>query len=155
MQVFFDMTTQKQRKLTARVLDLSIALEEKIGRIYAIFAKHYPENRIFWSRLKTEEEKHAVILEGLRPWLNMGADIKNLLLPDITELSNRNAALDAVLSSLEHERIDRDTAFNLAYRIELTASEIHFQNIMTENTSNPMLVAMQELCRAEKTTRKE
>jgi methylthioribose-1-phosphate isomerase len=140
----------KNREIILKILEESIKLEKSIGNLYMLFHTYYTEDKTFWYRMATDEQKHATIIEGLRPWINLGARIDDFLLDDLQELKDKNSAIEAIIEKAEEEKPTRETAFNLAYRIEVTASEIHYQKIMTEQTDNKLLVAMQELCNADK-----
>lgn len=138
----------------ANILKQSISLEKAIAQLYKLFYSYYEEDRIFWERMALDEERHANILEGLTSWIAMGADTSKLLLSDLQELHNKNAAIEAIIKQATEEPPTREIAFNLAYRIEFTASEMHFQKIMSEKTDSKLLLAMQELCNADKNHQK-
>jgi len=134
----------------SEILEQSIALEKAIGRLYTLFSTYYYEDQIFWQCLAMEEQKHADTLEGLRPWVAMGGDIKQYLLPNFNELREKNIAIMQVIKRAKEKCPTRQIAFNLAYKIELTASELHYQKIITKNSDNKLLNSMQELCGADK-----
>ena len=134
----------------SEVLEQSIALEEGIRDLYHLFANSYPEERTYWLRLAKDEQHHADILEGLRPWVAMGTDVDQFLLPDIQELKEKNLAIKHAITMAGEEHPTRAIAFNLAHKIELTASELHYQKIITQTTDNKLLASMQELCGADK-----
>lgn len=126
-------------------LEESIKLERHIGDIYYLFAQIFTEDKIFWSRLSEEEDKHANVLEGLRPWAAMKLKIDQLLLPDFKELKIRNAAVKEVFEMARKHSPTREIAYNAAYQLELTASEIHYQKLITEKTDNKLVKSMQQL----------
>ena len=132
------------------VLEEGIKLELGIGELYKLFSSYYPEDETFWFRLYQDENKHATVLEALRPWVALGIEKKKFILPDLIELKNKNIAIKKIIQKAKEEKPSRETAFNLAYKIELTASEVHFQKKMSEDPDNKLLQAMQELCGADK-----
>lgn len=137
-------------KTVSQLLEASIKLERRIGDLYYLFSQIYPEDKEFWNQLAEEEDKHAQVLEGLRPWAAMGGNIDPLLLSDFRELKARNIAIKKVFEQIRKHTPPKDVAFNAAYQLELTASEIHFQKMITEDTDNKLLLSMQELCGADK-----
>lgn len=134
----------------SKILEQSIALEKGIRDLYFLLADYYHEDKIFWKKLAVEEQKHADVLTGLRPWAAMGGNIEQYLLPDLEELIEKNIAIKKVIQRAKDQRPSREVAFSLAYKIELTASEIHYQNVITKDTDNKLLLSMQELCGADK-----
>lgn len=134
----------------SEILEQSIAIEEGIGELYKLFASYYQEDTIFWSCLSKEEKTHANILSGLRPWIAMGGKIDQYLLPNLKELKEQNAAIKKVIQHARDERPNREIAFNLAHKLELTAAELHYQKIITKNADSKLLLSMQELCNADK-----
>jgi rubrerythrin len=134
----------------SELLEQSIAIEKGIGELYRLFCTYYPEEKIFWFGLAQEEQKHANILEGLRPWVALNGNIDQYLLPDLNELKEINISIRQVIQHAENKRPTREIAFNLAHKIELTASELHYQQIITKGTENKLLQSMQELCGADK-----
>lgn len=132
------------------ILEDGIQLELNIGELYKLFSVYFPEDKVFWANLSMEEKKHANILEGLKPWIAMGVDKEKYILSDPLELKNKLIALKKIIQEAIANPPSRETAFNLAYKIELTASEIHFQKKMSQEADNKLLKAMQELCGADK-----
>ncbi len=104
--------------------------------------------------MSNDEETHANILEGLNSWITMGADTTQFLTSDLQELHDKNSAIEAIIKRAKEEKPTREIAFNLAYRIEFTASEVHFQKLMSTTSDNKLLIAMQELCNADKNHQK-
>ncbi len=51
-------------------LSMLMESERRIGELYSIFAGQFPEQSVFWTKLATEEDAHAVwirtLLAGLR-----------------------------------------------------------------------------------------
>ena len=102
-------------KNISSLLEESIRLERGIGDIYFLFAQIYPEDEKFWTQLAAEEDKHANVLEGLRPWLAMGVDVDPLLLPDLKELKHRNRAIRKVFAEARKHTPSKEIAYNAAY----------------------------------------
>lgn len=132
------------------ILEESIALEENIGDLYKLFAAIHPEDEVFWFRLADEEKKHAMILAALRPWAALGADVKKYLLKDLKALRNNNVSIRKVIDRASDHHPGREVTFQLASKIERTASEIHFQKLMNIDVDDKLLAAMRELCEADK-----
>lgn len=134
----------------SELLEESIKIERGIGDLYFLFAQLYKEDKKFWEKLASEEDKHAQVLEGLRPWAAMGGDIDGLLLQNYKELKARNIAIKKVFEECRKHSPTREVAYNAAYQLELTASELHYQQIITKDTDNKLLHSMQELSGADK-----
>ena len=126
-------------KLMFELLDESVRLEKLIGELYTLFAVYYKDEEIFWTKLANEEAKHALILEGIRPWIAMGASVDQYLLSNLAELQEKNLAIKEVIKSAVDNPPTREVAFNLAYKIERTASEVQYQKMISEDTDNKFL----------------
>lgn len=136
---------ENDNKLMFELLDESVLLEKLIGELYTLFAVYYKDEEIFWTKLANEEGKHALILEGIRPWIAMGATIDQCLLQNLTELKEKNISIKQVIKSAVDNPPTIDIAFNLAYKIERTASEVHYQKMITKETDNKLIQSMQIL----------
>lgn len=134
----------------SELLEESIKIERGIGDLYFLFAQLYKEDKKFWELLASEEDTHAQVLEGLRPWAAMGSNVDELLLPDFKEIKARNISIKKVFDQVRKKTPPREMAFNAAYQLELTASELHYQKIITKDTENKLLLSMQELGGADK-----
>ena len=80
----------------------------------------------------------------------MGGNIDKFLLQNFHEIKSRNVAIKKVFDQVRKNTPPREVAYNAAYQLELTASELHYQKIITKDTDNKLLISMQELSGADK-----
>lgn len=120
-----------------RLLDEAIKIELGISELYQLFSDKILPDRDFWWKLALEEVNHASILKAGKDMLSMGKFPKEII-PDSFE--------DLVLANIEilesqkrfKDNPDRIKAFELAYEIEISTGEVHYQKYM-ESTENGSL----------------
>lgn len=130
---------------TIKYIQLLIDLELNVAEIYKIFADNNKEDYIFWMQLYNEENNHAILLETCIEFINNDIDISNILPDNIDNLIDTNNKLIDIKEEYK-KTFGRELSFEIAMNIEATASESHYQNIMTnESDENKILDIIKKL----------
>lgn len=121
-----------------RIIDESINLERNIASLYIFFHGIYPDDSDFWWKLALEETNHASLLESGRDYF-MPADelFPYQIIP--TSLGFITKTISEIETRLEEYKTStpsRESAFNLALKLEESTGELHFQQTITMENSN-------------------
>jgi len=120
-----------------KLLNESISLELNVAKIYENFASSYPEDKNFWWTLVIEEKNHAAILRsGEESYLKVDLFPEKILANSIEQLKSVNHHIKEMIADFSENPPDREKAFNIAYKLEKSAGEIHFQDFMTQNSDS-------------------
>jgi len=123
----------------------AMRLEYSVSKLYMIFRDAYSQDSKFWWQLVIEESNHAALIKsGLEYFMPAGL-FPNEIFPAIDELQQANQELDTLLERYEKAPPSREDAFNIALKMELSAGEIHYQQIMTKQADSKTLKLFQKL----------
>ena len=112
----------------SEILRRSVEMELLVGDLYLIFHENFPEDAAFWWKLTLEENHHAALLKSGMEYFHAIDKFPEDLLPDSLEgIKNTNAKLQAMVERYRLVPPSRERAFNVAYIIETSAGELHFQ----------------------------
>ena len=129
-----------------KLADEAMQLEYNVSKLYIVFRDSYPEDSDFWWKLVIEESNHAALIKsGIESFMPKDLFPSEILHPELEELQEANKELLSLLNKYEISQPTRETAFNLALKIERSAGEIHFQNTMTKQTDSEVLKLFQKL----------
>jgi ferritin len=113
-----------------QLLKEAIQLELNVAKLYLLFHKLLPEDAEFWWTLVIEEQNHAALLKTVEKMEASKVVIpEGILPPGLTELQESNQMIIKAMGDFERKP-DRAQSFNLAYKIELSAGESHYDNFM-------------------------
>jgi len=129
-----------------RFLKESIEIELNIGDLYQLFSAKFPQDYNFWWRISIEEMNHAALIESIN-------DIfftENLLPPDsiekqTEELRNMNLYIKEHIEKYKTYSPTRPEALKLAYELENSIGEFHFEVIMTAKADSIVMQILQKL----------
>ncbi len=92
--------------------------------------------RPYWWKLVLEEQNHASLLKTVKKMNEVNVVIPEELLPvSIQELQKTNRIIRQYKEELE-ARPDRARAFQLAYELENSAGELHYESFMRGDSSS-------------------
>ena len=123
----------------------AMRLEYNVSKLYMIFRDAYPEDAEFWWKLVIEESNHAALIKSGLDYFMPEGYFPDEIFPSMDELQKTNRELVSLLEKYINHPPSRETAFNLALEIEMSAAEIHFQNTMTKQTDSEVLKLFQKL----------
>lgn len=128
------------------LLSQSTKLELNVAEVYEIFANTFSEDRNFWWSLVIEEKNHAAILRsGENSYLKINLFPEAMLSDSLDSLKMINKNLQQLISEFNNKKPSRELAFNIAYKLEQTAGEIHFQDYMTKKSESEVDRILQRL----------
>jgi len=108
-----------------KFIDEAIALELNAAEIYTIFSVTIPVDSGFWSGLSWEERNHAALLKTAKDVFMPSNKFPEEILPDFVQsLSETNNWLKTLLDKFAEEPPDRQSAFDIALKIENSAVEM-------------------------------
>ena len=116
------------------LLDLSIQLELSISRLYARFARDFPDDMGLWSKLAIEENNHAAILRSAKEsFLDMNLFPEDMVCSQLQCLKKIRKSIPEWIKEYSSEAPDRASALRYALQLETSAGELHYQNTMAGN----------------------
>lgn len=134
-----------------QLIDESIKLELNVAALYTIFRKAFPGDSAFWSKLALEEEHHASLIRGARDALLSGREFPHeLLAPKVDMLLETNSKLLSLLGEYSKNPPSREIAFNVAFNLEESAGEVHFQRAMEQLPTSTIMEVFQLLNKDDK-----
>jgi hypothetical protein len=121
----------------AEIIDESIKLELHVACLYFLFHGLFLGDADFWWKLTLEEKGHAALIRsGKEIFEPIGKFPHDLLAPGLEELIDTNNRLDALIEKFEETFPSREEAFNIAFEIEHSAGELHFQQFMDKKVDS-------------------
>ena len=129
-----------------KIIDESIKLEVNISNLYTLFRKAFPDDAVFWADLALEEQHHAsLIKDGRYTLISDGEFPLGLLAPKLQMLEDVNGTLSNLLEEYSKTTPTRETAFNIAFKLERSAGEVHFQRAMEKAPTSTIMKMFQLL----------
>ncbi len=124
----------------------SMQLEYNTATLYKIFREICPEDAGFWSQLVSEELNHAALIKsGIEFFMTQGLFPYEMLVNNLDILREINRELTGLIKQYNIKLPSRETAFATALEIESSASETHFQNMMSNPEAPKMVQLFQKL----------
>ena len=118
------------------LIDESIELELNVADLYLLFYGLFPEDSDFWWKLASEEKNHAALIRSGKEFFEPRKQFPhNLLTNKLQELKDTNSGLKSMIKELRSVFPLRQEAFNIAFKIESSAAELHFQSFMDKEQS--------------------
>ena len=133
------------------IIQESIKLELNVSDLYMIFYKEFSADSDFWWTLTLEEKNHASLLRRASDSLfSRDKFPEKLLVPELDAILKTNEFLEDTILKFNKNCCTREEAFNLAYTIENSACEIHYQENMEEEEPDQLLKIFQQLNKEDK-----
>ena len=129
-----------------KLLDEAIKIELGISKLYQVFSEEIVVDRDFWWKLALEEVNHASILRAGKEMVSMDRFPKDIIPDSFEDLVISN--LKIMEAQLEFRtNPQRIKAFELAFHIENSASELHYQKYLGTEEMNGVRKIFQQLNR--------
>jgi rubrerythrin len=133
-------------RLNANIVRSMILLERKVGLLYSLFEKKYPQDCAFWKQLVVEEVNHAGLLETLLEYIIDSKDIHKILLEvDEDSVLAINDKLENIIATFNDTAFSRENALLVALQIEQSAGEAHFQRVSAATDASVPVSIFQSL----------
>jgi rubrerythrin len=117
-----------------------VELENKLSDLYSFFAGHFEEDRKFWTLLAGEEKEHARLLSEIDD-----SPPPRLLTVDPVEIQGLVDEISEHLLDFRRFPPSADDALNLAYMLEQSAGEKHYQSVVEERPVSRAVKIFQRL----------
>lgn len=123
----------------------SIDLELNIGDLYQYFSVKYPNDYDFWWKISIEEMNHAALIESINDvfWTDiLPFDSIETQAEDLRKINS------IVRNKIEQSKLVPPTrleAFKLAFELENSVGESHFEIFMTSVSDSPVVKIFQKL----------
>ncbi|MCP4164139.1 MAG: rubrerythrin family protein [Deltaproteobacteria bacterium] len=117
------------------IFDESIRLEMNVSKVYMKFYKLFSDDKKFWWDMFLKERNHASLLQSAKDIFkpaNMFPD--DLLINSLKIIIHENNTLEKMLEDFEENPPSREEAFNIAFKIEISIGEAHYQAFMEKKS---------------------
>ncbi len=131
-----------------QLIDEAIELEMHIGKLYSLFSRRCVEDKSLWTELEMEEYNHAALLKAAKKFVAYSKFPLGLIPETAEQISQSINQVELSYRQFE-ENPDRFTAFSMAYELENTAGELHFQQFMESGNKDNITQTFQRLNRAD------
>ncbi|GBD99198.1 hypothetical protein BMS3Abin07_01231 [bacterium BMS3Abin07] len=119
------------------LMEESTNLELNVADLYLLFNSLFPEDSNFWWELALEEKSHAALIRSGKDFFEPKNQFPHDLLADsLQTLKDINSKLNLLIKKYKDTSPSREEAFNIAFKLENSASELHYQNFMSKETSS-------------------
>ena len=128
-----------------RILDESVSLELLVSDLYLLFSTTYPEDREFWWRMALEEKNHASLLRSTENFMRVGVFPEEALMTSLEALQSANAQISELIRRMREAPLPKAEAYRAALQIELSAAELHYQQLMEEDSGDRVMEIIRKL----------
>lgn len=133
------------------LINLSFQMEMKAAELYRLFSENSLEDKDFWWELHLEEIGHArIIREAKDNFLHRGVFPFDMLCASIEKIQHDNARAELFIEQAKAAIPSRRGAFEIAFALEHSASELHFDLFMKQKADEPLVSVLQQLNQADK-----
>lgn len=122
----------------------SIKLELNASKLYLLFSEYNEEDNDFWWKLSIEESNHAALLKSGINYINVDKFPIELLPKNIDNVIKVNNQFDDIINDYKTNP-SREKSFEIAIKLEESAGESHYENIMNTDTDNRIIKIFQQL----------
>ena len=126
-----DMNTQD---VTIQVLDLLEEHERIIGRLYAVYAERFPQERTFWQGLSREENKHAECIASLRPKIENDPNSLIVTRFPMAAIEHSIGYINKLIEQAQHPSLTRTKALSAAMDIETALLENKYFEVFASDS---------------------
>jgi ferritin len=114
-----------------QIIDESIRLELNVSNVYRIFSSLFTEHCNFWWQLAIEEKNHAALLKSVKEcFVPIKKVPVGMMSPDLKLLKDTNSKIEMLIKEYRVNPPTLENAFNIAYNLEQSAGEVHYQTFM-------------------------
>ncbi len=128
-----------------KLIQEAIDIENNMAKIYEYFYNEYDEDKDFWWQLHIEEQNHASLIKSSFQFLEMGVFDFQLVKFNLEELKEFNYKISEHLKLLKEKKHTKKEAYTIAYQLENTAYEHHYQLLMKKESHSKILQVFQKL----------
>jgi hypothetical protein len=134
------------KKQLMSFLQKSAEFENCVANLYLFYSRIFKEDQSFWLSLYIEERAHAAVFDiFLNDQIPLEQFPIGLIDADPGSLDQNLAQLKADLLMFQESAPVRNDAFNYALRVEDFATEKKFQETITQDTNEGVLLLLQRI----------
>jgi len=121
----------------SKLIGEAIKLEINVSELYLVFHANFKEDSDFWWTMAIEEKNHAALLKNLESFVSHLSELpSNTSRISIADLEETNLRLEKLIPQYKNSPPNRIEAFNLAYSLETSAGESHFQEFADDESGS-------------------
>ena len=129
-------------------IDMAIELELGAARLYNLFAQHCSEDFKFWIQLEMEEKNHAALLKAGKAFAGVNKFPSSMIPENLTQMRESLRQIENGEKKFL-ENPTRSRAFDIAFEIENSAVEMHYQQYMEAESDDDLAEIFKKLNRAD------
>lgn len=123
----------------SQLIEEAIRLELNVSELYLVFHESFKDDSSFWWTLAIEEKNHAALLKNLEIFTSHLSELpSNTSRISITDLQETNFQLEKLIPQYRNAPPLREEAFKLAYSLEISAGESHFQEFADDESDSQL-----------------
>ncbi len=134
-----------KENILAPIIEEAIRLEQNIARLYIIFRDANPADYQFWDDLVHEEENHALLIDGIKDFVDDSPSLRQITPASLEEIQKSNNYVKTLIIKYRAAPPERKKALDVAAEIEQSAGELHYQKAMEMPSDSKMLTVFQNL----------
>jgi hypothetical protein len=119
-------------------LDIAVAVELSMGRLYRRLAGNFPEHADVWWRISMEEMNHASLLRAAKDLIPFGVNAQDFPLGAERDLRDLQQKIETADSEIEAGELDQPGAYERALALEYAVGEQGLQPQAYLDQSNPL-----------------
>jgi ferritin len=124
----------------------AVKLELNVSELYLVFHTAFKEDSGFWWKLAIEEKSHAALLKNLESFSTQLSQLpKNISGICLSDLRETNQRLEQLIPAYKKMAPSRVEAFKLAYELEHSAGESHFQEFADDESGSQISKIFKQL----------
>ena len=124
----------------------SIAIELNIGDLYQLFSAKFPQDYDFWWKISIEEMNHAALIESIDDnFISDSIFSSDSIEKQTEDMRQMNLYLMRLIERFKLGSPTRSEALKLAYELENSIGESHFELFMTAKSSSMAVKILQKL----------
>ncbi|NOX48422.1 MAG: rubrerythrin family protein [Chlorobi bacterium] len=121
----------------SELINEAVKLELNISELYLVFHSTFHEDSGFWWKLAIEEKNHASLLKNLEDFATQLSAMPSYFdKVSIGDLEGSNNDIEKLIQQFEDSPPGREEAFQLAYKLEWSAGESHFQDFTDDESGS-------------------
>ncbi len=121
----------------SKLIEEAIRLELNVSELYLIFHSSFNEDSNFWWTLAIEEKNHAALLKNLESFVSNKSELlTHISRISFTDLQEINIRLKKLILEYKESPPTREEALKLAYSLEISAGESHFQEFADDKSDS-------------------
>ena len=137
--------------LLERIIDESIKLESNVSELYGLFYRIFEEDKDFWWELQMEEINHSTLLKAAKGvFFGSHKFPKEVVSEALQPLLDANNDLRRMIDDFPKNPPSRETACNVAIKVENLEGEICFQKAMELPEGSETLNIIQKVNKEDK-----